>query len=259
MNLQRREEIRELIAEITRYEELGATLDLEGKARDAINELLAHIGTLEQTAAERVIARGAVVKPHTFGEIVNQVRDIASQYAGTEQLRERIAYALAPHFERDAGPTPDYTGEGSAWAPPVEALGVVVPDDDRPSREFLENYVEGFDPGERSAALFGWREGCRHLREHSRAIPAGRVLGEGMVAVKWISVNDALPEDGQTVGFVTECANDKWYHGRVLGGRYMAGEFGGFSVPGLMVQASHWFAFPPLPDVLRANHGGPAT
>lgn len=60
---------------------------------------------------------------------------------------------------------------------------VVVPDDDRPSREFLENYVEGFDPGERSAALFGWREGSRHLREHSRAIPADRALGEGMVAV----------------------------------------------------------------------------
>ena len=61
--------------------------------------------------------------------------------------------------------------------------GVVVPDDDRPSREFLENYVEGFDPGERSAALFGWREGRRHLREHSSAIPADRVLGEGKVAV----------------------------------------------------------------------------
>ena len=112
-----------------------------------------------------------------------KVRDIANQHAGTEQLREQIAYALAPHFERDAGPTPDYTGEGSAWVPPVEAAAVVVPDDDRPSREFLENYVEGFDPGERSAALFGWREGRRHLRENSRAIPADRVLGEGMVAV----------------------------------------------------------------------------
>jgi len=97
------------------------------------------------------------------------------------------------------------------------------------------------------------------IREHSRAIPSGRVLGEGMVAVKWISVHDALPEDGQTVGFVTECTHDKWYHGRVLGGRYMAGEFGGFSVPGLMVQASHWFPFPPLPDALRANQGGAAT
>lgn len=111
MNLQRREEIRGLIAEITRYEELGATLDLESKARDAINELLAHIDTLEQAAAERVIADGS------------------------------------------RGPTPDYTGEGSAWVPPVEARAVVVP------------------------------ELTEFIREHSRAIPADRVLGEGMVAV----------------------------------------------------------------------------
>lgn len=62
----------------------------------------------------------------------------------------------------------------------VEASAVVVPDDDRPSREFLENYVEGFDPGERSAALFGWREGRRHLRERIRTITPNRVLGEGM-------------------------------------------------------------------------------
>jgi len=179
MNLQRREEISALLAEPVTG---GAGQVLE--YRDALMECRAHIDALEQTAAERVIARGAAVKPHTFGEIINQVRDIANQHAGTEQLREQIAYALAPHFERDAGPTPDYTGEGSAWVPLAEAWAVVVPDDDRPSREFLENYVEGFDPGERSAALFGWREGRRHLREHSRAIPADRVPGEGMAALR---------------------------------------------------------------------------
>ena len=187
MNLQRREEISALLAEPVTGE-AGQALEY----RDALMECRTHIDTLEQTAAERVIARGAVVKPHTFGGIVNQVRDIANQHAGTEQLRERIAYALAPHFERDGGPVPDYTGEGSAWVPPVEARAVVVPDDDRPSREFLENYVEGFDPGERSAALFGWREGCRHLREHSRAIPTDRVPGEGMVAVDREWIEDAV-------------------------------------------------------------------
>ena len=128
MNLQRREEIRELIAEIASVHTEGMSTAIEIRALDAMRELLAHIATLEQTAAERVIARGAVIAPHTFGEVVNQVRDIASQYAGTEQLRERIAYALAPHFEREVGPTPDYTGEGSAWVPPVEARAVVVPE-----------------------------------------------------------------------------------------------------------------------------------
>lgn len=231
MNLQRREEISALLAAPVTG---GAGQVLE--CRDALMECRAHIDALEQTAAERVIARGAVVKPHTFGEIVNQVRDIANQHAGTEQLREQIAYALAPHFERDAGPTPDYTGEGSAWVPPVEEQPGVV----------------------RSLATrFGlFPDDVIEIARRVRAIPAKRVLGEGMVAVTWIPVDEALPEDGQTVGFVTECANDKWYHGRVLGGRYMAGEFGGFSVPGLMVQASHWFAFPPLPDALRANQGG---
>ena len=110
MNLQRREEIRAIA-------ECPNDMHWAQEMRRAVAELLAHIDTLEQTAAERVIARGAVVKPHTLGEIVNQVRDIAAKCAGTEQLREQIAYALAPHFERDAGPTPDYTGEGSAWVP----------------------------------------------------------------------------------------------------------------------------------------------
>lgn len=58
MNLQRREEIRGLIADITRYEGVGASLELENKARDALADLLAHIDALEQTAAERVIADG---------------------------------------------------------------------------------------------------------------------------------------------------------------------------------------------------------
>ena len=237
MNLQRREEISALLAEPVTG---GAGQVLE--YRDALMECRAHIDTLEQTAAERVIARGAVVQPHTFGEIVNQVRDIASQYAGTEQLRERIAYALAPHFEHDAGPTPDYTGEGSAWVPPTPVTDTALVE--------VRSWMRAVGP----VGAMVWVDPQEVLK-----VAGIRVLGDGMVGVKWISANDALPEDGQTVGFVTECSNDRWYHGRVLGGRYMAGEFGGFSVPGLMVQASHWFAFPPLPDVLRANHGGPAT
>ena len=166
MNLQRREEIRELIAEIARYEELGATLDLEGKARDAITELLAHIDALEQAAAERVIARGAVIAPHTFGEIINQVRDIAIQHAGTEQLREQIAYALAPHFERDAGPTPDYTGEGSAWVPPTPVTDAALVE--------VRSWIHAVGP----VGAMVWVDPQEVLKA------AGvRVLGEGMVQI----------------------------------------------------------------------------
>ena len=70
MNLQRREEISALLAEPVTG---GAGQVLE--YRDALMECLAHIDTLEQTAAERVIRDGS------------------------------------------RGPTPDYTGEGSAWVP----------------------------------------------------------------------------------------------------------------------------------------------
>ena len=125
-----------------------------------------HIDTLEQTAAERVIARGAAVKPHTFGGIVNQVRDIANQYAGTEQLRERIAYALAPHFERDGGPTPDYTGEGSAWVPPTPVTDAALVE--------VRSWIHAVGP----VGAMVWVDPQEVLKA------AGvRVLGEGMVAV----------------------------------------------------------------------------
>ena len=70
MNLQRREEISALLAEPVTGE-AGQALEY----RDALMECRTHIDTLEQTAAERVIADGS------------------------------------------RGPTPDYTGEGSAWVP----------------------------------------------------------------------------------------------------------------------------------------------
>lgn len=74
---------------------------------------------------------------------------------------------------------------------------------------------------------------------------------KGELAKGWISTSDHLPEDGQNVAFITKCDRDPFYHGRVLGGRFTAGEFGGFSVPGLMTEASHWLALPPIPAALE--------
>ena len=129
MNLQRREEIR-VIAECPNDRHWAQEM------RRAVAELLAHIDTLEQTAAERVIRDGS------------------------------------------RGPTPDYTGEGSAWVPPVETLAVVVPE---PTvRQWIDEvlYVAREDP-EPHATM---RAATRWFRERARAIPADR-LGEGMVAV----------------------------------------------------------------------------
>ena len=74
---------------------------------------------------------------------------------------------------------------------------------------------------------------------------------KGELAKGWISTSDHLPEDGQNVAFITKCDRDPFSHGRVLGGRFTAGEFGGFSVPGLMTEASHWLALPPIPAALE--------
>ena len=48
-----------------------------------------------------------------------------------------------------------------------------LPEGDKPTPEFMENYVDAFDPGERSAALFGWREGRRDLRAKFHALRSG--------------------------------------------------------------------------------------
>jgi len=72
----------------------------------------------------------------------------------------------------------------------------------------------------------------------------------------WISTNDRLPEDGQTVAFV--CKHYDWAPdngGRVLGGRFVAGRFGGFTVPGLMTGADFWM---PLPDAPRFHNDKPS-
>lgn len=106
MNLRRREEIREMIAEIESSVLDGSATVRDLCTLDAMRELLAHIDTLEQTAAERVIADGS------------------------------------------RGPTPDYTGEGSAWVPPVEAPAVVVPE--LPTWEDGENKLRR---GEKLTAL----------------------------------------------------------------------------------------------------------
>jgi hypothetical protein len=108
MNLQRREEIR-AIAECPNDRHWAQEM------RRAVAELLAHIDTLEQTAAERVIADGSrgstpdytgegsawvppKVKPHTFAQMVNEVRDLAFDFGTLEQFRDRVADLLGKYI-----------------------------------------------------------------------------------------------------------------------------------------------------------------
>lgn len=107
MNTQRREEIREMAnypseCSVTEFQEV-------------IRELLAHIDTLEQTAAERVIADGTKgpvpdytgegsawvppkIKPHIFAQMVNEVRDLAFDFGTSEQFRDRVSDLLGRYI-----------------------------------------------------------------------------------------------------------------------------------------------------------------
>lgn len=64
--------------------------------------------------------------------------------------------------------------------------------------------------------------------------PAQPAIPEG-----WIPVSERLPEPRQDVAFVVHCKTPplEHFHGRVLGGRYANG---GFSVPGMVFDASYW-------------------
>ena len=97
-----------------------------------------------------------------------------------------VALRQVAFEDRETAESIARTGLGElipVWKAPQRGGAVAVPESDRPTPEFVENYVEGFDPGERSAALFGWREGRADLRKSIQPIPASQVLQPGMVGV----------------------------------------------------------------------------
>lgn len=82
--------------------------------------------------------------------------------------------------------------------------------------------------------------------------PLGLALTEGLGA--WVSTAERLPEEGQSVAFVVRASNRLDYlNGRVLGGYYRAGPFGGFGVPGLIVDAWYWMPLPAAPHVFNTE------
>lgn len=90
-----------------------------------------------------------------------------------------------------------------------------------------------------------------------------QALDMGYGVDNWISTDDRLPEDGQSVAFVVSCKNPNWDHldGRVLGGTYHVtnGYRGGFGVPGLSVSASHWMPLPKPPEAMLLKCDKPAV
>ena len=123
MNLQRREEIRELIAQFERAQCTGMTTAAENMALNAMRELLARIDALEQTAAERVIADGkarAVVVPEISWRELNSAVDGALSW-------QEAAKSVNAWFRKNsrAIPADRVLGEGAIatrWIPVSESL-----------------------------------------------------------------------------------------------------------------------------------------
>ncbi len=77
---------------------------------------------------------------------------------------------------------------------------------------------------------------------------AGKAVQRPVDGDRWIPITERLPEEGASVAFVVDCKNPSFdLDGMVLGGRFRAGPYGGFGVPGLVVNASHWMPLPPPP------------
>lgn len=96
------------------------------------------------------------------------------------------------------------------------------------------------------------------LTNHNAELtPLYRAPPQAPEPVGWVSVEERLPEDGQSVAFVVACKNPSYDYldGKVLGGLYRPGPFGGFGVPGLTINASHWMPLPPAPTAPQAPQG----
>lgn len=206
MNLQRREEIRKMCADPARGGTQGAKQIFD--LRDAVSELFAHIDTLEQTAAERVIADGkarAVVYPkcepiQTSGQREKDIWNDGFAHgwrAGLDSDERKLVEASAVVVPPAANFTKIELGFGrvevgeGTWMD-VPALifgkngnGVVGKPTEAGSRflgvdECLA--VVTFANVKSLDVLLGKLMKCRSDRFPS-AIPAHRELGEGMVAV----------------------------------------------------------------------------
>ena len=152
MNLQRREEIRSIA-------EFPNDMRWAQEMRRAVAELLAYIATLEQAAAERAIADGSRGPGVVPAAVV------------PESLLHDLAMA-AWDEGADAGmvwdPDADPAKRGVVPCTPEEGIAK--------ARDHFAKHGSGSPSSAFSRAL-------QAIREHSRAIPADRVLGEGMVAV----------------------------------------------------------------------------
>lgn len=110
--------------------------------------------------------------------------------------------------------------------------------------KLMDDEAERIDPGDAiNTQSYSMRWKASGMRR------AANIIREQPVDDPWVSVKDRLPEDKQTVAFVVAKETSGIDAGRVLGGRFMAGPYGGFGIPGIGgFYVSFWMPLPPPPD-----------
>ena len=146
------------------------------------------------------------MKPHIFAEMLGSLRELAFHFGTAEQFRDRASTLLQQYIQVDGGiPADRVPGEGMV-AEAVEARRVAVPE--RAAWLTIDEIAAVIEEGAadyRMTTLL--RSQAVHIARliasasmdkgtrHSRAIPADRLPGEGMVAVDrqlLLDVEDAL-------------------------------------------------------------------
>lgn len=168
------------------------------------------------------------VKPHTFAQMVNEVRDLAFDFGASEQFRDRVADLLGKyiHVEHGSKGEPEQT----------EAPAVVVPEWDAITFASACVKAGAYAEGDLRDAIKNAETGYNFAASRARAIPADRVLGDGMVAVSREDI-DCLSKA------IDKIVLDSWARSDAEDA----------SVTALCL------AFQPIHLALRANQGGSAT
>ncbi len=182
-------------------------------------------------------------------------RAVAELLAHIDALEQTAAERVIADGSR--GPTPDYTGEGSAWVPPVEARAVVVPElptwesakvdydrsihSNRDARAWADLFVATY-PGlaDKHDIMLGWFANSMmamhdSLKQEARAVVVPELTDEEVDARL-----RAIPADRELMRLVDELI--RWHGLRPLDKR-----------------PDHAAALVEAIKALRANQGGAAT
>lgn len=198
------------------------------------------------------------MKDHKIRELVNQLRDIAIEYHGTGQLREKIARVVRAHMIQagnspvigiDLASGPDHSVEVRYVAPPGY---VMVPIDllselrdwDHPE---IEKYCEMWK-GRRDSELPALRKVIADADAMVAAAPQPQNAQQNIPEIipGWIPVSERMPEGSEEVLCAKEFDGPGDWRRKV--GYLLAGKW---TVYGASWTPTHWMPLPASPQEVK--------